>query len=245
MALRALCQRSYWRRVWIVQEVTLAADISIFCGKTNCRLEDFSPFFNKLADENITAKLKKIPFGEEIASSTASVVVVIKAKGLGVSEGFYFWFVEKCRDCFCTDDRDHVFGLLGPVRKTELKTLGIYADYTKTPMELYRHILTNCFIQNDWDKDALRRHGSLLREALRLQPRLTNPFLQLGPQLLPQSKLRWKLRIRAIRELTNGCHVWASLANPPASLFGQPRLSRFVPARCWQSSVPTNIRLAA
>lgn len=32
-ALNILCMRDYWNRVWVIQEVALARNVSLYCGK--------------------------------------------------------------------------------------------------------------------------------------------------------------------------------------------------------------------
>jgi hypothetical protein len=46
--IRSLCLRSYWRRLWIVQEVTLATEIDIQCSFQTCSWRTFALFFRQL-----------------------------------------------------------------------------------------------------------------------------------------------------------------------------------------------------
>lgn len=43
-AVRHLCQRPYWRRLWIVQEILMAEEAIIQCGFDSIKWEEFSKF---------------------------------------------------------------------------------------------------------------------------------------------------------------------------------------------------------
>jgi hypothetical protein len=52
-ALSSLCTRSYWSRLWIIQEVLLAFDLVIQCGQLSFQWEEVSNVFHYLR-ENLT-----------------------------------------------------------------------------------------------------------------------------------------------------------------------------------------------
>ena len=43
-AVLRLCNRPYWRRLWIIQEVILARNAMLHCGKNSASWDDFSKF---------------------------------------------------------------------------------------------------------------------------------------------------------------------------------------------------------
>ncbi|KAF5595298.1 Pfs NACHT and ankyrin domain protein [Fusarium subglutinans] len=47
-ALHALCDRRYWRRMWIIQELLHANDITVWCGSLNFSWDDIEKLYLKL-----------------------------------------------------------------------------------------------------------------------------------------------------------------------------------------------------
>jgi hypothetical protein len=121
-ALALLCQRSYWFRIWIVQEITVANNIVICCGNEFIERGVFFEILCMiLGDTDLFGDggclyIKAIPDHESIAFRSHFV----SAEGLQVWRNalqsrrvrFYECLLHHChRDS--TDPRDKVFGLIG------------------------------------------------------------------------------------------------------------------------------------
>jgi len=52
-AVRKLCQRPYWQRLWIIQEVVVSQEAELRCGKEHMHWDDFSIFQKCLEDGDI------------------------------------------------------------------------------------------------------------------------------------------------------------------------------------------------
>ena len=114
-ALAALCSRQYWRRMWIIQEVINAKDITVWCG---------SKSFPWRALEAIYLKLKKIEdknwllhheYAEAVLSSEACTMVWQRAhwRHPQTPQPSLQVLIEVFHDWKCTDLRDKVFALVG------------------------------------------------------------------------------------------------------------------------------------
>jgi hypothetical protein len=134
-----LVSRSWFNRVWAVQEATLAAELIVFCGHSTM---DWTIFARAL--ETLRGALRQVPLGEKKLSLE------------GVKPA---WELVRQRDVFrlfdrhgdrnhhlmanllgrqmrsrgCTDDRDRVYGMLAMTKSPYPMT----PDYTKTVAEVY------------------------------------------------------------------------------------------------------------
>lgn len=140
-----LMNRSWFRRVWIIQEITVARNAVLQCG--SCRISwetcirAFEEFFNfnamrvrdgeivrngieligKRIEHFIAARLIK-----QLSDNTHTRIPVTLALRLGCSD-----ILE------ATDDRDHVWGLLGLMRENERLKIPVDYDSSITYKELY------------------------------------------------------------------------------------------------------------
>lgn len=94
-ALNSLCSRSYWSRLWIIQEVLLASDLLIQCGSLSFQWEELSKVFRYLRYTSIgscshgskLSIVSSVPFRLEIrrkqhreavlANSTADLIPLL------------------------------------------------------------------------------------------------------------------------------------------------------------------------
>lgn len=139
-ALRELCEREYWRRMWIIQEVIHANKITVWCGSLSF---DWASAFDRLyatlgtIDNNHW--LSHQPFGDAVFHSSAFTMVWQRA----------YWrhpetplptlrrLLEVFRHWKCSDPRDHVYALVGMATK---KT-AVEPDYSRSASELYNDVL--------------------------------------------------------------------------------------------------------
>jgi hypothetical protein len=167
-ALLALYERNFFRRIWIVQEVMLARNIDVFCGgkcvnwgAINCLDEMLkASCFNGCSEEQI--------WKQNMLSSDASRIIRHRQTWENRSRK---WKGHSFRDLFVTfhdmestDILDKVYGLLGLRSKfSEKAGKIIYADYSKSPKEVYIDVLRAT--QAEGDAEFVGK----LREALGLK----------------------------------------------------------------------------
>ncbi|KAJ5312368.1 hypothetical protein PENANT_c011G05956 [Penicillium antarcticum] len=149
-ALNAVYERSYWTRLWIIQELSLAREGILFCGLkavswsefrrlTTFVKGDFAPggftgwdiqlgsLPRGLYARDILDKLED--FGKEENTLKDTIDDLIVHGGLAQ----------------CMDIRDRVYGLLGlaRVKKEDKRGVQIKADYSVTPATLFFQLLSN------------------------------------------------------------------------------------------------------
>ena len=146
---RTFCTRTYWQRLWIVQEILLAEDIIIQCGKA---WSEWSHFRNAFALLHRVA-MASGPTGEPattvraisktIPSKLCEEWLIFGGKRLGTNELPRSW-VETMRHyggCRCQDIRDRMLALraLAPACCQE----AVRADYTLSVAALCAALLSH------------------------------------------------------------------------------------------------------
>jgi hypothetical protein len=168
-ALSILNERSYWRRVWIIQEVVNANRIVVSCGTKN---------FEWRALENIYRKLKILEFSGWIQHHEFATGICTGAAMALVRQRAHFRHPDtptpKLRALLvafqhsqCSDSRDKVFGLLGLLSAAESNL----ADYSLTTEQLYgRVVALECSpdTSNSWLRKDDMRFCKMLRKSLKL-----------------------------------------------------------------------------
>lgn len=130
-ALRALFDRPYWRRIWVIQEVLLAREALVVLGGSSVPLA--SILRGRMARRTDTTSL--FPSWTSIAGHSA----------MGDVDSFSELLVRTVR-CQASDGRDKVFALLSLVQGAHLE--GLVADYTKSPQEIYTGIAAYFLIRH-------------------------------------------------------------------------------------------------
>lgn len=169
-----LVRRPYWRRVWIIQEIVLSPHIELFCGSKTAPWDGLR-YLLRLCDDRATdesARSMEASMATTLcrewenrhATSVSPTVEIPRGfKGLeNVLDGF--------EDSICADIRDKIYGLLGLV-ETSLE-----ADYYKTPIQLFAHLMTLFDFELSQDRADGQEHrisnllhfGRLLSRTLKL-----------------------------------------------------------------------------
>jgi hypothetical protein len=138
-ALVALCERGYWRRIWIIQEIIHARRITVLCGKRTFEWHCFEGLYGKLKALELQLWITHHEYAGEILYSFAGVMVWQRA----------YWrhpetpapslrkLLEVFEDWQCTDIRDKVFGLLGMVKHYPKP---VVIEYSKSVEEIYDEV---------------------------------------------------------------------------------------------------------
>ena len=177
-AILALCQRTYWRRIWIVQEIMLAQDVVVLCGQRSFNLSCLNNLFERLNEILADGRIEHHPHANAILDSDASRITQQKYAWRSLQSESRLGFslkhlLETYHDMECTDIRDKVYSLLGLVHTKDpmAMSMTVQADYSKSTAELYMEVLHSVFADQEIHsvKDRMQFIG-LLRGALKLSP---------------------------------------------------------------------------
>jgi hypothetical protein len=130
-----LCQRPYWKRLWVFQELRHAASIQLMCGGMIIPWEAFSNIWH------LMAKLRALndDAEEKLRRSLATRMVTLRANRMRSS----LWnLLQETKDLDCADNRDRVYALLSVAMEG---CQGIEADYRAhvNPCDLAHCVLRN------------------------------------------------------------------------------------------------------
>lgn len=150
-ALEAIYQRSYWTRLWIIQELLLAKSLIFFCGP---KLTSWSVFrhlprsvkgihYKEGLTGGMQIRLGSTPRGRH-ARSLLSALDERSSNEYRKEQQLYSLVVNFGK-AKCLDNRDRVFGLLGLAgqKSTKRQSLDVLADYAVDPSELFVRLLSN------------------------------------------------------------------------------------------------------
>lgn len=167
--IQDICQRPYWRRLWIIQEIILAAKITVQCGTAIITWDDLSTGIEKYrsiagaADnskfELLQRVLRLVYHRNEFQKSGSGLVQLLETFGTSI----------------CFDPRDKVYGLLGLANDCDSGT-ALLADYNKSIEEVFEDVVTFYYHQSiekeislgigDWKCRGMMRFSKLLQSLL-------------------------------------------------------------------------------
>lgn len=137
-ALKLLFSRDYWKRILVVQELTVARDVLVLCGSGSIPLQVLIEALEVMKSDQGQRALALQPLEEDIWSQ-------IKWKGPASIEASQAGFLSKKPTSYdaiqfhyqklASNPRDKIFALMGLANDAELHTLKI--DYLKSAAEIY------------------------------------------------------------------------------------------------------------
>jgi hypothetical protein len=130
-AMLALCERMYWKRIWIIQEIMLAKHARILCGNRQVDWERLSEFMDDLRAVLERNGAIRITGVSDILESTAAGIVRAKSQW-SKSPQTLASLLELYRDQKSTDLRDKVYALHGLAHDSDV----IKIDYNIDPKDL-------------------------------------------------------------------------------------------------------------
>ncbi|OCL01420.1 HET-domain-containing protein [Glonium stellatum] len=139
-ALVEFCRRPYFSRVWVIQEVALAAlDPTVICGSYRMPWQQLAYAVNLFW-------FSEIEFSRHADSCAFHIITITTYRELKEGIGKKEWFslahwLSDIKTFCCTDPRDRVYGLYG-LATDDLDTTGKIAfkpDYHLSIEELYRN----------------------------------------------------------------------------------------------------------
>jgi hypothetical protein len=142
-AIRKLCERPYWKRLWIFQELKHAKCITLMCGASTISWDQFAQLWRTIVEIATTDKHRS----KRLKHSLATRMMTLRSKPIN----FSLWnLLKETQNLECADRRDRVYALLS-VATTGHE--GIEADYNIDPLSLAHRILHI--------KYSMRRPGTL------------------------------------------------------------------------------------
>jgi hypothetical protein len=130
-ALHGLCERPYWRRLWVYQELKSTWGPSLMCGETIVALRGFQEFLLE------TLALRSADKIDILRTSPAAKILRLIEDPAKIS---LLESIQETSHLLCTDPRDKAYAILNLVHTGKR---GIEADYTITVPVLLNRILRN------------------------------------------------------------------------------------------------------
>jgi hypothetical protein len=147
-ALANLCERPYWRRMWIVQEIIHAQRLKVWCGKKSFDWEAIESLYlnmKTLEDSHWSAHHE---FVIRLLQSSAAVMVWQRAhwRHPDTPKPRLETLLEIFRDWKCTDIRDKVYALTG---MASIQT-AIVPDYSLSIEQIFHAVVGKAHYGDDF-----------------------------------------------------------------------------------------------
>jgi hypothetical protein len=141
----SLLASEWWYRIWIIQESALARSCHFQIGL--CRIPDYTIWFglrvvNCISSHSLSSRRASqddLPLSHNIMRHSREPMLPIRFKSGEQMKFFDVLMRAYCintQEIGCTDARDRIFALIS-LAEEDCKSLGIQADYRKTPRETY------------------------------------------------------------------------------------------------------------
>jgi hypothetical protein len=130
-AVRTLCQRPYWQRLWIVQEVVVSQEAELYCGKEHMPWDDFSVFQKCLEDGDI-----ELDGDDRIQKSSAFNLDQYRVYNR-TDYSNLIELLEPFSSSLCFEVRDKIYGLVGLARDaTDFRI-----DYSRSLYDIFIDVM--------------------------------------------------------------------------------------------------------
>jgi hypothetical protein len=133
-ALIALYERSYWRRIWIQQEVYLAQTIALHCGSKT------------LPNFTFLGLLRHARFGEkrgQLRKTAAYTLLQRRHAAFAANSTLDLWLLENLySNLQASEPRDYIYAMLGI--SSDCQNGEILPDYEKTVQDVYVEAVVFC-----------------------------------------------------------------------------------------------------
>jgi Heterokaryon incompatibility protein (HET) len=190
--VETLCNREYWLRTWIIQEVLLAKELEIICGGYRVswkafgaltrellrhRFNSFSPNYVLSPAHGQQASYETyMPYDHTVLKRT-SAFKILDYKLHGHSFANLAEVLKISASSKCKDPRDKIYATLALIDpKATVRSLVV--DYRKSLRQLYLDVMKSCEIDYGrdvssdlfWAASELGQFGVFLEEVLGLAP---------------------------------------------------------------------------
>lgn len=141
-AVLALCQRPYWARIWIVQELLLGKEMIIYCGSKALPWHHIQIFFNQL---HAAARVPdRLPFRNAIHYYNLPASKVAKAKATWNGQQSLLRLLQLCWSHQASDILDKMYAVHGLANDTG----NLSIDYDIDAEQLFEVVLEHICVQN-------------------------------------------------------------------------------------------------
>jgi len=168
-AVLGLCEKEYWRRIWIVQEVLLAKEVQIMCGH-HCiqwtKLQQLLADLQAISDRGRSLHVVGVP---AVLDSPAAVIVRAKAQWHGDPQPLTL-LLEQYHKQHSTDVRDKVYALHGLASDSDTIPINYRTDPKELLVKIVRHACSSLGPGIDMKKSgtSLLGFAKLMRESLQV-----------------------------------------------------------------------------
>lgn len=134
-ALASIFQSRWFRRVWVIQEVVMAADAMVLCGSYSISWMTLDAFLDALNTHHFAISL--VTAGGTNGVNGTLTIPRIKALREGIKSGTVYRFLDilsVTRDLQATDPRDKIYSLFSLVQGKHMPT----PDYSIPADDLFR-----------------------------------------------------------------------------------------------------------
>lgn len=145
----ALCSRSYWQLLWIIQEIYLAKELQIYCGHDNVPGKAFEAFFlacsnhQCLQHADLVSQIRKSIALDAHMAKRVDRLQNYTSFGMQGHIEFQAWLqIAVERDFLCSEPRDIIYALLG--LSPSMEEINILSDYEKPIAEILVDALVVC-----------------------------------------------------------------------------------------------------
>lgn len=164
-----LCERGYWKRIWIVQEIMLAKKVTIMCGNQQVswtKLQQLIADFQIISDRGRAMHTIGV---SEVLESPATAIVRAKSQWDGSPQSLTT-LLEQYHNQRSTDIRDKVYALNGLASNIAAIAIGYRVDPKALLVEIIYHTCSEQVSKTDLkrSKKEKLRFAEMIRGALRV-----------------------------------------------------------------------------
>ena len=145
-SLDALYWRPWFTRVWVIQEISVAKEVSLICGKHRSSWRDFETVAALVQDRSLTALTHVDP------RRTIKLAGFVSQQSKDGENESLLRLLSKARDSYATDQRDKIYAILGLALQKD--KAGLNPDYSKPVEDIYTS-LAIYHIEKDRNLDIL------------------------------------------------------------------------------------------
>jgi hypothetical protein len=226
--LLALFQLPYWDRLWIVQDIVLAAKITLLFDKVSTDWQNLHRLRRLLSSKYFPDKFGLQP-GSTSTSDHKADLLSCQAFRLdrhrsGLGSNKLEHLIESFQNSLCSDPRDKVYGLLG-LADDDHQDGQLVADYSKTLFEVYAKVVHSYYTK--------RRRQGPSQHTPRFSQILQESFTKSSiPSGLSSQAIRYSLTSHpsALRPLFHIFGITCGTINTFGDSIDLAELSRFSPS---------------
>lgn len=145
-SLDALYWRQWFTRIWIIQEISVARDVSVICGNDQSPWRDFETVAATVKDRSLTALTHVDP------RRTIKLAGFTSQQQNDSAHEHLLRLLSKARDSYATDNRDKIYAILGLALERDKAALT--PDDSKSVEEVYTSLAVH-YIEKDQNLDIL------------------------------------------------------------------------------------------